>query len=305
MQTKYLDVTKINNKIKQNPKKFVDECEKSFNNQLEKIAEKIISKESPVKIILIGGPSCSGKTTSARLLGDILKKNGKKILPLEMDNFFISRDERPRLPNGSVDYDSINIVNLDLMEKCFSELFETGKSMFPAYDFIGGLSMPNKTPVKADKDTIIIFEGIHTLNPKLIKKLGTKDIYKIFICNADGYQFNDTKIEPREFRMVRRMVRDAQFRAVKISNTLKHWHDVTDAEDIYIMPHSTGVNSKINTSHAFEINLFKEEIVNALNTGEITLEQVPWFKVFTEVDNLDKHLLPKTTLMKEFINFEK
>ena len=304
MQTKYLDVEKVNKKVKNNPKEFVDSCENSFKKQLEKIAEKILTKETPVKVILIGGPSCSGKTTSARMLGEILKKNGKKVLSLEMDNFFISRDERPRLPNGSVDYDSINIVNLDLIEKCFTELFENGKSKFPIYDFIDGISKPDQKLVKADKDTILIFEGIHTLNPKLIKKLGTKDIYKIFICNADGYTFNGKTIEPREFRMVRRMVRDVQFRAVKISNTLKHWHDVTDAEDIYIMPHSTGVNSKINTSHAYEINLYKQEIVDALKSGEITTEQVPWFEVFCNIDDLDRNLLPKSTLMKEFINFD-
>lgn len=304
MQTKYLDVEKVNKKVKSNPKEFVESCEKSFKNQLEKIAEKILTKKTPVKVILIGGPSCSGKTTSARMLGEILKKNGKKVLSLEMDNFFISRDERPRLPNGSVDYDSINIVNLDLIEKCFTDLFENGNSKLPIYDFIDGISKPDQKLVKADKDTILIFEGIHTLNPKLIKKLGTKDIYKIFICNADGYTFNGKTIEPREFRMVRRMVRDVQFRAVKISNTLKHWHDVTDAEDIYIMPHSTGVNSKINTSHAYEINLYKQEIVDALKSGEITTEQVPWFEVFCNIDDLDRNLLPKSTLMKEFINFD-
>lgn len=305
MQTKYLDIKKINDKIKSDPKKFVDECEKSFNNQLEKIADKILAREEPVKIILIGGPSCSGKTTSANLLKNILKKHGKKVLSIGMDNFFISRDDRPRLPNGSVDYDSINIVNLDLMQKCFLELFETGKTRLPIYDFIGGKCLPNKTLVKADEDTVIIFEGIHTLNPKLIQKLGTKAIYKIFICNADGYAYDDIQIEPRQFRMVRRMVRDVQFRAVKIQNTLKHWHDVTDAEDLYILPYAPKANSKINTSHAYEINLFKPDIDNALNDQDITLDQIPWFKVFGEIEQLDKDLLPKSTLMKEFINLDK
>lgn len=305
MQTRYLDIENINNLIKTNPKAFVDKVEDDYNKQLEKVAEKILSKETPIKIILIGGPSCSGKTTSANLLGGILKKHGKKVLSIGMDNFFISRDDRPRLPNGSVDYDSINIVDLELMQKCFMELFETGKSKFPLYDFIGGKSLPNKTLVKADSDTVIIFEGIHTLNPKLIAKLGTRDVYKIFICNGDGYTMGDVKIEPRQFRMVRRMVRDVQFRGVSMANTLKHWKDVTDAEDLYIIPHAKGVNSSINTSHAYEINLFKPDIDSALENSDLTLEQIPWFKVFGEIDSLDKHILPKTTLMKEFINFEK
>lgn len=305
MQTKYLDVKLIDSKIKNYPQKLINECENKFKAQLEKIADKILEKETPVKIILIGGPSCSGKTTSARLLGNTLKKHGKKVLSIEMDNFFISKDQRPRLANGSIDFDSINIVNLELMQKCFSELFETGKSKFPIYDFIAGKSIPNSTLVKADSETVIIFEGIHTLNPKLIEKLGTKDIYKIFINNADGYEYDDTKINPRQFRMVRRMVRDVQFRAVSIANTLKHWGDVTEAEDLYILPFSTKVDSTINTSHAYEINLFKSDIENAVLNNEITLEQIPWFHIFGRVENLNKKLLPKTSLMQEFINFEK
>lgn len=305
MQTKYLDIEKINTCLKQDPKKLVDNCELNFRSQLDKIADKILSKETPIKVILIGGPSCSGKTTSSRLLGDILKKHGKKVLSIEMDNFFISRDQRPRLANGSVDYDSINIVNLDLIEKCFSELFETGKTRLPMYDFIGGKSVPDKTLVKADSESVIIFEGIHTLNPKLIKKLGTKDIFKIFICNADGYTYNEKTIEPREFRMVRRMVRDLEFRAVTIANTLKHWRDVTDAEDEYILPFSTRVNARINTSHAYEINLYKKYIINSLKNNEINLSQVPWFEVFENILDLNQDLLPKKTLMNEFINLSK
>lgn len=305
MQTKYIDITKTNSSVAENPKKFIDLCETKFHSQLEKISEKILAKETPVKIILIGGPSCSGKTTSAKLLGSILKKHGKKVLSIEMDNFFISRDDRPRLPNGSVDYDSINIVNLNLMQKCFSELFATGKTRMPMYDFIGGKSIPDKTLVKADSDTIIIFEGIHTLNPKLIQKLGTKDIFKIFICNADGYKNEDTTIEPRNFRMVRRMVRDYAFRAVTVANTLKHWKDVTDAEDQYILPFATKVNAHINTSHAYEINLYKPYILDALKRNEIDLSQVPWFEVFYNINELNDNLLPKSTLMKEFININK
>lgn len=304
MQTKYLEIEKINAKLNSNPKEFVQKCEFAFKNQLEKIAEKILSKETPVKIILIGGPSCSGKTTSARLLRDTLKKHGKKVLSIGMDNFFIDKALRPRLPNGSIDFDSVNIVNLKLMRECFSTLFETGKARFPIYDFIEGKNYPNKTLVSADKDTIIIFEGIHTLNPKLIKELGTKDIFKIYICNSDGYKDNDIQIEPRDFRMVRRMVRDVQFRAVTFANTFKHWKDVTDAEDQYIIPFSTRVNARINTSHAYEINLFKEYIDDCLKSGELSLEQIPWFKVFENAEQLNKNLLPKTTLMKEFINFD-
>lgn len=305
MRTKYLDVKKINERIEKDAQGFVFECEESYRAQLEKIAEDIISRKNPVKIILLGGPSCAGKTTSAKLLDHVLESHGKKVIFIEMDNFFIERDKRPLLPNGSVDFDSINVVDLKLIKACFVELFEKGKAMFPHYDFINGVSVPEGEIVEADKETIIIFEGIHTLNPKLIDELGTKDIYKIFINNFDGYKADGEKIDPRQFRMVRRMVRDVQFRGVSMSNTIKHWKDVTDAEDLYITPYSEEVDSKINTSHAYELALFRSEIVDALEKKDVDLVRLPWANMFYKSDDMSEDLLPKTTLMKEFINFDK
>lgn len=305
MQTKYINVEEINKKIKKNAKSFVEECEYNYRVQLEKIAEDIMARKNPVKIILLGGPSCAGKTTSAKLLDSVLETYGKNVISIEMDNFFISRDERPRLPNGSVDYDSINIVDLKLMKKCLTELFKNGKAMFPRYDFINGVNVPNSELIEADKDTIIIFEGIHVLNPKLIAELGTDDFYKIFINNFDGYELGGKKIEPREFRMVRRMVRDVQFRGVSLSNTIKHWKDVTEAEDLYIMPHSNDVDSKINTSHAYELGLFRSEILDALESGDIDNQKLPWVEFFETSEDVAEELLPSSTLMKEFINFDK
>ncbi len=305
MRTKYLDIEKVNEKIKIDASAYVDECENFYRDQLKEIANDILSQKKPVKVILLGGPSCAGKTTSSRLLDDLMTEQGKNVVPIEMDNFFISLAERPRMANGSLDFDSINIVNLELMEKCFTELFEKGKAKFPVYDFIEGKSIPNSELIEADSETIIILEGIHVLNPKLIKKLGTKAIYKIFINNANGYKYKNTKIEPRQFRMIRRMVRDVQFRAVSMANTVKHWKDVTDAEDLYIIPHSTKVNSTINTSHGYEVNLFKQDIDKALEKGEISKETLPWLEIFEKVDVLDKEILPETTLMKEFVSFDK
>lgn len=304
MQTKYLDVKNVNLEVKNNTQEFVNECEKGFRNQLEKISKDILSRKSPVKIILLGGPSCAGKTTSSRLLDELMTESGKNVVPIEMDNFFISLSERPRLENGSVDYDSINIVNLDLMEKCFIELFEKGKAMFPRYNFLEGKSEPNSELIEGDAETIFILEGIHALNPKLIEKVGTKDVYKIFINNGVGYQYEDVKVEPRQFRMVRRMVRDVEARNVSMANTIKHWKDVTGAEDLYIWPYSENVDSTINTSHAYEICLYKPFIEEAINNGDISVEDHEWFSLFGKVDVLDKKYLPETTLMKEFIKFE-
>ena len=304
MQNKYLDVKNVNLEVQNNTEEFVNKCERVFRVQLEKISEDILSRKNPVKIILLGGPSCAGKTTSSKLLDELMTEKGKNVVPIEMDNFFISLVDRPRLENGSVDYDSINIVNLDLMEKCFVELFEKGKAMFPKYNFLEGRGEPNSELIEGDKDTIFILEGIHALNPKLIEKVGTKDVYKIFINNGCGYEFDGFKVEPRQFRMVRRMVRDVQFRGVSMANTIKHWKDVTDAEDLYILPYSGNVDSTINTSHAYEPCLYKPDVENAIAKGEIDLETHPWFKMFTEISVLDKQYLPETTLMKEFVSFE-
>ena len=100
------------------------------------------------------------------------------------------------------------------------------------------------------------------------------------------------------------MVRDVQFRNVSMANTIKHWKDVTDAEDLYIWPHSENVDSTINTSHAYEVNLYKKDIDEAIAKGDISAESLPWADVFKNIEVLDKHILPETTLMKEFVSFD-
>lgn len=300
MQKDFLNIEDINKQIKLDALKVIRDAESSFRSQLFELANFILSKDE-VKIILIGGPSCAGKTTSANLLKDILQSKGKEVLAIQMDNFFKSQNERKVLLDGSIDFDSLDIVNLKQMRDCFKELFKYGYAKFPSFDFVNGINHPEQIEYRMTNDTIIIFEGIHVLNPKLISHLGTENFIKVYISNFSGFCLDDTQISTRKFRLVRRMVRDMAFRGVEPDETLKMWPNIVNAEQLYIQPYKNNVDWQINTTHSYEMGLYKNIILDAVKRGKLSFEQLPWLKLFESVESVDAQLLPETTLMHEFI----
>ncbi len=303
MQKGYLKIEEINKNIKNNAMKVVRDAESNFRSQLFELANFIINNGN-IKIVLIGGPSCAGKTTSANLLKDILQRKGKQVLTIAMDNFFKSQSERELLEDGTIDFDSLNIVNLEQMRECFKTLFEKGKAKFPEFDFVSGVNYPDKISYQLTEETIIIFEGIHVLNPKLISYLETKNFIKVYISNLSGFKGYGYEISTREFRLVRRMIRDMARRGVKPSETLRMWHNITNAEEVYIEPFKKDVDYEIDTTHAYEIGLYKNIILNAINNKELSYKLLPWLKLFEFAEDVSKDLLPDTTLMNEFINID-
>lgn len=300
----YFNLEIIDEQIKNNINSVINTAENNFREELFGIANDIVENHNNTKIIFLGGPSSAGKTTSSRLLQEILESKGKKVLALEMDNFFKEYNQRKVLPDGSIDFDSLDAVDLNLINQCFTELFEKGTSKFPIFDFYTGESIKDVKEYSVDKDTIIIFEGIHVLNPELIKSFNTKDIVKIFINNETGYKGFGYTIAPRSLRLVRRMIRDNERRGKSFQATLEMWKNITEAEDLYITPFKPNADFIIDTSHEYEVNLYKDEIVNALNNNSISCDDISWLKVYEQLTTFNRKLLPKTTLMKEFVDIE-
>ncbi len=300
MKKNLLNLEKINKMIVKDVEKVIKEAEEGYRNQLVKIANKVVKKKD-LKIILISGPSCAGKTTSANLLKEILTNKGKKVISIEMDNFFKNLADRKILADGTPDYDSIDGVNLDQMQECFEKLFKNGTAMFPKYDFVNGVNMPNKKKYVFDKDTIIIFEGIHVLNPKLIEHLDTDKIVKIYISNYCGYKHGDMEISTRQFRLCRRIIRDMIKRGVSPQGTLDMWGHICTAEHTYIVPFKKDADFEINSSHTYEMGLYKHYILDAVKEGLLSFDSLPWLKIFMSCKPINKDLLPETTLMNEFI----
>ena len=303
MREDFIDIKQINEEIKTDELKVIRDAESRFRGQLFDLANFILRK-GDVKIVLIGGPSCAGKTTSANLLKDILQRKGKKVLTIAMDNFFKSQKDREVLEDGSIDFDSINIVNFKQMEECFGTLFKKSKAKFPEFDFVSGINYENKIDYVLTDETIIIFEGIHVLNPQLISHLKTDKFIRVFISNFSGFCYDELSISPREFRLVRRMVRDMARRGVNPPQTLKMWNNICKAEDEYITPFKDKVDFQVNTTHQYEMGLYKDIILKAVYNKELSIERLGWLKLFEYANSVNIDLLPDTTLMNEFIKID-
>ena len=299
---KYTDIKHILKKVDNNLEKFVLDTDSRYRGQLFTLVDKILNSKNKVKIVLLSGPSCAGKTTTANLLKQILELKGKNVDRISMDDFFIDLDKRERLPNGELDYDSPNAVNYDLMRECFGSLLSGKDTYFPTYDFQLSKSMPNSKLYKYKMNSIIVFEGIHVLNPQLLNNLGTKDYFRIYVSPIKSFKKGNQILTSKELRLIRRSVRDMQRRNVSIKQTVEMWESVVDAEEAYIEPFRTKVDYYVDTTHDYELGIYKGEIERFVKEGKLNMEDVPSWDILGSVDAISKDVIPSTSLMWEFVD---
>lgn len=298
---KYTDVKHINKKIDNNLEKFVLDTDSRYRGQLFSLVNKILAKNS-VKIVLLAGPSCAGKTTTANLLKQVLELKGRSVDVISMDDFFIDLDKRKPLPNGKPDFDSPEVVNYDLMRECFSKFFSGEDTYFPEYDFKNSKSVPNSKLYQYKYNSIIIFEGIHVLNPRLLKNLGTKNYFRIYVSPLKSFKKNNTLITTKNLRLLRRCIRDTQRRSTPVKRTIEMWPEVVDVEEKYIEPYRTKVDYYVDTTHDYELGIYKGEIERLANEGKLDPKDVPFLDIVSSVDSLPKTIIPDTSLMWEFVD---
>ena len=300
MNIKYYDIKTINKKIDTNLKKLIIDNESRYRGQLFKIADRVIKQG--VRMILLAGPSCAGKTTSSRLLKEILELKGRDVVAISMDDFFIDLAKRPILENGKPDFESPNILNYDLMKKCFSSFFEGKETWFPRYDFKEGKNYAEGYKLKTTYNTIVIFEGLHVLNPRLIDSIGTNRFFKVYIGAMNSYALGRDRMTTKDLRLLRRTVRDIERRGYSPKQTLDVWPEVVSAEVQFIDPYRNNVDFYIDTMHEFELGIFRAEIDRYISEGRMSHEDIPFPQFVNAVTPIDKRLLPATTLMWEFVD---
>lgn len=299
----FINIDEVNKKLKTNDMKVIYDAESQYRGQLFQLVQKILKLKVQPQVILLAGPSCAGKTTTARLIKEILESKKKKAIIVSMDDFFVDREATPLLPNGMKDYDSLRTVNLEQMEDCFHTLFTKGKAGFPRFDFISGLNMPNEYDLTYDKDTYIVFEGLHTLNPEVTKHLGTDRFFKIYTNALKGFKRDEFyKINNLNLRLIRRMIRDVKRRGTTPENTMKSWRNVCDAEESYITPYRDTADAWINTTHDYELALYKNEFFEIVMKNREVVQDMAFLEIFEDSISLDKRKLPSTSLMWEFVD---
>ena len=301
---KIYNIKNINQKITQDSRKLILDTESKYRSQLFSLADKILQRRN-INMVLLSGPSCAGKTTTARLLKEIFEKRGKHVVTVSMDDFFIDRDKTPLLPNGLKDYDNPKAINTLQMKECFEKLYKTGKAKFPIYDFKLGKNIPDSIEIELKYNSIIIFEGLHVLNPYILNNLAETNYFAIYVNAISNFKSKAGKMNTTDIRLLRRMIRDIGRRGNSLDATLKTWAQVCEAERKYINPYIKNSQEVVDTTHEYELAIFRSEFNNIIKESKSFTKKIEFYDVFNSVLDIDKSTLPETTLMWEFVDIPK
>ena len=299
-------VYKLNKSIQEDRMKdVVMLAETLHEKKIANIADKIAERKD-VKMILIAGPSSSGKTTFAQRLGVQLRLNGLKPVTISVDNYFVERQDNPRDENGEYDFECIEAIDLDLFNNHLVRLLNGEEIEVPRFDFHIGTKRYNGQTMKLADDEILVIEGIHCLNDKLTNQIPKENKYKIYISaltvlNMDRYN----RISTTDTRLIRRIVRDYKYRGYSALHTLNTWHKVTNGEEKNIFPYQEQADSIFNTSLIYELCALKKiampllkEIDNSYKEYAEAQRLINILKYFRE---LPSDRVPRNSLLKEFL----
>jgi uridine kinase len=280
--------------------------EKKIVQIAEEIDRRFHDKDNPVKLVLITGPSSSGKTTFCKRLSVQLLACGLRPLSFSTDDYFVNRVDTPKLPNGDYDFDNIETVDYHLLEDHLLRLMKGERVEVPEYNFVTGQREWNGKKLKLSNDSVLIIEGIHALNPLLTKQINDKSKFKIYISALTSISLDDHNWIPvRDNRLLRRIIRDYNKGAFTAQETISQWKNVCDAEDKWIFPFQETADVMFNSALNIEFAVLRTH-------AELILSSVPKnCPEYSEAHRLLKFIhffipvsdkeIPPTSIMREFV----
>ena len=273
--------------------------------KIAQMADEIAARKN-IRVVLLAGPSSSGKTTTCKRLSVQLLANGIKPVQISLDDYFVDRDKTPKDADGELDYESLYALNIPLLNQQFNALFRGEEVQLPKYNFQAGKSEPNGKRLRLDEQSILIVEGIHALNPELTAQVPEEQKYRIYASALTTILLdNHNYIPTTDNRLLRRIVRDNKYRGVSAAETIRRWPSVRAGENKWIFPFQENANVMFNTAMLFELAILKTQ-------AEPLLEDVPEnCDEYSEAYRLLKFLkyfasipfkqLPPTSLLREFL----
>jgi len=267
----------------------------------------LICDDDDIKVILIAGPSSSGKTTFSKRLAVHLKVNGKRPIAISLDDYFVDREKTPLNDKGEYDFESIDAIDLKLLNEDLLKLIEGKEVELPRFNFLTGKREMSGKRIKLDKDHPIILEGIHGLNPRLTAYIPERNKFKIYVSaltqlNIDAHN----RISTTDTRLIRRMVRDNKFRGNDVFKTFQMWRGVVEGEGINIFPYQEEADIMFNSALVYELSVLKKYAVPLLekvdNTSPYYSESkrlLKFLKYFEPIE--DERAIPANSILREFI----
>ena len=269
-----------------------------------------IQQRGGVKMVLISGPSSSGKTTTCKRLSVQLGVLGYHPVQISVDDFFVEREETPKDKNGNYDFEALEAVDLPLFNKTLSELIEGKRVELPTFDFANGTKLWTGKSIQLDEKSIMVIEGIHCLNPKLTEQVPDDVKFKIFVSALTSISIDrQNPIPTTDNRLIRRIVRDYNYRGYSAVDTLRRWRSVRNGEEKNIFPFQENADEMINTSLIFELGVLKPYATPILSqvpeTAVEYAEATRLLKFLSFFKTIPVNTIPGTSILREFIGGSK
>ncbi|MBQ7295669.1 MAG: nucleoside kinase [Clostridia bacterium] len=300
----FFSVSDINKNVLENKKDFITNCENAYKNQLLSITDEICRKKGR-QLVMLAGPSSSGKTTTASLLKSDCIKNSRHASVISLDDFYRNQDVRYYFEDGTVDYETVKALDTDLIADCLKSLLNDGRADIPHFSFTTK-KREGFTTLQVAGNEIIIVEGLHALHPMITDCLEGENMKKLYVSVSSRIsQDNKVLLTKRDMRFIRRLIRDYHFRDSQVENTFYLWKGVRMGEDRYLFPYSGRADVRIDSVHPYEVCIFKDIAIKLLDhVGADSIyypsacelkEKLSQFISLTEGD------VPGSSLLKEFI----
>jgi uridine kinase len=309
--SKILEVTNVgelNRAIRDHSiSEIVKVAEALHEKKIAHIADDIAHSKEPIKFILIAGPSTAGKTTFSKRLAVQLRVNGIKTANISTDDYFLPREKTPRLANGDYNFEDITALDIDLFNAHLQDLFHGKPIMMPKFNFTTGIANPDKaTRLELPKEMPVIIEGIHCLNCGLTHAIRRESKYLIYVNALTQLNMDDSnRIPTTDNRLLRRIVRDSQFRNYSALETLRRWPVVRAGEEKNIFPFQEQADALFNSAQIYELAVLKNFALPRLlqiSSSEPEYGEARRLAVFlTSFLGIDADEIPPTSILREFI----
>ena len=298
----YLD--EINRGMEFSPEGFIEGCEKSFRERINALCDRVVSESGRV-LVMLAGPSSSGKTTTANLLADGIRKTGRGATVISLDDFYLGSEVLFTFEDGTVDYETVKALDLPCISSTMHALLRDGEAMIPRFNFRSG-SRDGYTAVRVREDEVIILEGLHALNPLITEPLSDEAMIKLYISVSS--RIADEKgilMSKRDLRFIRRLIRDYHHRNSDAERTFYLWKGVRMGEDRYLFPYSDRADIKIDSIHPYEVCVFRKEaekLLDSVAPDSIYYTEAKLLKdKITKFIEKDSGIVPDGSLLNEFI----
>lgn len=302
---RFFDAAAITAAAVADPQGYIAACENDFHLQVRQAAETVLAQKD-VRLVMLAGPSSSGKTTTARLLGDAFASHGVRAWTVSLDDFYLDPSEPLLFEDGTPDYETVHSLDLPYLEQSLAALLRENRCLLPRFSFTERKREETMVELAVGKDDLVIVEGLHALNPLICDPLDRAALFKLYVSVSSRVtKDGGILFTKRDLRFIRRMVRDYQFRASPVEHTFYLWGGVRKGEDRYLFPFSDRADLRIDSIHPYEPCVFREEAVALLSelppgspydeTAALLRDKLNGFPA------IDPALVPDDSLLHEFL----